>query len=135
MDPRQVALDRERRSGETVADAAAALRQQRQARNLTQAQVAAKLGVTPNTVARWERAEVPIPDWVRLFLKTESRLSAELAGLQKELANHKDEIATLKEKVRQQAKELTRMDELKADMKATQKQMKEIGDRIRGRRA
>ena len=86
-------------------------------------------------VARWERAEVPIPDWVSLFLKTESRLSAELAGLHKDLANQKEEIATLKEKIRQQAKELAKIADLKADMMATQKQMKKIEDRIRVSRA
>lgn len=38
-----------------------ALRARRQAAGLTQSQLASHLGVSPNTVARWERGERPIP--------------------------------------------------------------------------
>ncbi|MEO6057075.1 MAG: helix-turn-helix transcriptional regulator [Gemmatimonadales bacterium] len=34
------------------------LKVERQARELTQAEIAAAIGVSPNTVARWERGEV-----------------------------------------------------------------------------
>jgi transcriptional regulator with XRE-family HTH domain len=38
------------------------LRRLRRASRLTQAELAKQLGVTPNTVARWERGEVAISD-------------------------------------------------------------------------
>src|ERR1700730_11399984 len=46
------------------------LREQRNALGLTQARLAAAVGVTPNTVARWERSEQPIghPERVRRAL-------------------------------------------------------------------
>jgi transcriptional regulator with XRE-family HTH domain len=130
MDPREVALNRDRQAGEKIATDAAWLRKQRQARSFTQAQLAAKLGITSNTIARWERCEVPVPHWVRLFLETESRLSAHLAELQKDLDSQKMENAALKNKIGEQA----RMISLQADLKVTQAQMKEIEQLVRGRR-
>ena len=44
------------------------LREYRRGQTLTQRAFAAMLGVTPNTVARWERGEVPIPAWVSALL-------------------------------------------------------------------
>jgi transcriptional regulator with XRE-family HTH domain len=38
--------------------------------NLTQKDLAEKLGVAPNTVARWERNEMLIPPYLELALKT-----------------------------------------------------------------
>jgi transcriptional regulator with XRE-family HTH domain len=57
----------------------AELRAWRKTTNLTQKGLAAKLGVTANTVARWERGEQPIPRWVRLQATTEQQFSAEFA--------------------------------------------------------
>lgn len=44
------------------------LKRRRTALNLTQAALALKLGVTPNTVARWERGLVPLPPMLSLAL-------------------------------------------------------------------
>ncbi len=40
----------------------------RQRLGLTQATVAQRLGVAPNTVARWERGELPTPEWAAQIL-------------------------------------------------------------------
>ena len=40
----------------------------RQRLGLTQAKTARQLGVAPNTFARWERGELPIPEWVTQLL-------------------------------------------------------------------
>jgi transcriptional regulator with XRE-family HTH domain len=40
------------------------LRRLRQVKGWTQRVMAAHLGVAPNTVARWERGELPIPEWI-----------------------------------------------------------------------
>ena len=53
------------------------LRQTRQRLGLTQAALAERLGVSPNTVARWERNEVPIREpmarLIRFLAKTEMK--------------------------------------------------------------
>jgi DNA-binding XRE family transcriptional regulator len=54
----------ERTLGEKLEKAASQLRAHRLARKLSQKALAQELGVTANTVARWERCEVPIPHWV-----------------------------------------------------------------------
>jgi transcriptional regulator with XRE-family HTH domain len=57
-------------------DAAQKLVKARKAEKLSQVGMAAKLGVTANTVARWERREIPIPQWVpRLQLLEEEHLA------------------------------------------------------------
>lgn len=45
------------------------LRKRRARMGLTQAQLAAHLGVDPNTVARWERGELPIRPIVRNLMQ------------------------------------------------------------------
>lgn len=45
------------------------LRKVRDDLQLTQAQLAEKLGVSANTVARWERDEMAIPPYLELALK------------------------------------------------------------------
>jgi transcriptional regulator with XRE-family HTH domain len=47
------------------------LRQHRRTHQLTQSTLAAALGVSANTVARWERDEVPIPPWVMTLLQAQ----------------------------------------------------------------
>lgn len=42
----------------------------RKALGLSQSELAAKLEVAPNTVARWERGERTIPNMLRLVLQT-----------------------------------------------------------------
>lgn len=54
----------------------AKLREQRLALGLTQRELADKLAVTRNTVARWEREEMAIPGFLHLALKTLERESA-----------------------------------------------------------
>ena len=44
------------------------LRKKRKDLKLTQEKLAKKLGVTANTVARWEREEVPFPDYLELAM-------------------------------------------------------------------
>ena len=46
------------------------LKEKRNKLNLTQEQLAKELGVTSNTVARWERDEMKIPPFLPLALKT-----------------------------------------------------------------
>lgn len=54
----------------------AELRDFRDRHRLTQAQLAALLATTANTIARWERAERAIPPYLELALRTiESDLS------------------------------------------------------------
>jgi len=45
------------------------LRDTRKRLNLTQEDLAVHLGVSTNTVARWERGEHPIPDYLELALE------------------------------------------------------------------
>lgn len=56
------------------------LRKRRKALGLTQEALAGELGVTANTIARWERGEIPrdggpLPSWVDRILK---QIEAEL---------------------------------------------------------
>ena len=57
-------IAKERKLAEKIEKAAASFHERRVAEKLSQARLAESLGVTPNTVARWERCEVPIPQWV-----------------------------------------------------------------------
>jgi transcriptional regulator with XRE-family HTH domain len=71
--------------------AAALLREFRLAQKMTQAALARELGVIANTVARWERGEVPIPHWTLPYLELQRRVAeltsalAERKKTQKEL--------------------------------------------------
>ena len=49
------------------------LRERRQSLGLTQQRLAEQLGVSRNTVARWERSEMAIPDYLDLALQTLER--------------------------------------------------------------
>jgi transcriptional regulator with XRE-family HTH domain len=55
----------------------AKVREQRLALGLTQQGLADILGVSRNTVARWEREEMAIPSFLHLALKTVERESIE----------------------------------------------------------
>jgi transcriptional regulator with XRE-family HTH domain len=61
------------------------LRERRQARGLTQLQLARHLHVAPNTVARWERNERAIPATVVRLLTIEREATAEQARLEAEV--------------------------------------------------
>jgi transcriptional regulator with XRE-family HTH domain len=65
----------ERRLAERTEKADAQLRERRLARNLTQKALARELGVIANTVARWERCEVPIPHWVAPHLAMQQKIA------------------------------------------------------------
>lgn len=49
------------------------LKEKRNELELTQEQLASELGVTANTVARWERGEMKIPPFLHLALETVQR--------------------------------------------------------------
>jgi transcriptional regulator with XRE-family HTH domain len=49
------------------------LKERRQALGWTQAQLADRLGVKPNTVARWENGVLEVPVWLPLALATLER--------------------------------------------------------------
>lgn len=49
------------------------LKKERKKLDFTQEQLANELGVTANTVARWERDEMKIPSFLHLALKTVER--------------------------------------------------------------
>lgn len=49
------------------------LKKERKKLDFTQEQLANELGVTANTVARWERDEMKIPPFLHLALKTVER--------------------------------------------------------------
>jgi transcriptional regulator with XRE-family HTH domain len=73
---------------ERTEKAAAELRDRRLARELTQEAFAKELGVIANTVAGWERGEVPIPHWVAPYLDLKRKvaeLTSALAEAQEKL--------------------------------------------------
>jgi transcriptional regulator with XRE-family HTH domain len=55
------------------------LRRLRKRLGLTQATLGERMGVTANTIARWERGELPVPEiaarFLRLLVKTSGRPS------------------------------------------------------------
>lgn len=53
----------------------AELRERRKALNLSQVEMAEALGISGNTVARWERDEIGIPPYLDLALSTIERQS------------------------------------------------------------
>jgi transcriptional regulator with XRE-family HTH domain len=53
------------------------LRRLRQAQNQTQKAAAQMLGVAANTVARWERGELPVPHWVDLLIAAQDQLASQ----------------------------------------------------------
>ena len=54
---------------------AAQLRERRLARKLTQAAFAKELGVTGNTIARWERGDGPVPHWAARYLDMQQKIA------------------------------------------------------------
>jgi transcriptional regulator with XRE-family HTH domain len=54
---------------------AAQLRERRLARKLTQAAFTKELGVTGNTIARWERGEGPAPHWAARYLDMQQKIA------------------------------------------------------------
>ena len=66
-------------------DAAANLISKRRAEQLSQAAIAKQLGVTANTVARWERREIPVPHWVSRLQALEETHAAKLLQVEKQL--------------------------------------------------
>ena len=67
-------IAKERKLAEKIEKAAASFRERRIAEKLSQARLAESLGVTPNTVARWERCEVPIPQWVARLQAAQAKI-------------------------------------------------------------
>jgi transcriptional regulator with XRE-family HTH domain len=87
----------ERAFAERTERAASQLRERRLARKLSQAALAKELGVTPNTIARWERRDVPIPHWVAPYLAmqdTVARLKLALAEKEEEQKKLREIIKT-----------------------------------------
>lgn len=46
-----------------------ALKSARATLGLSQAELAARIGVAPNTVSRWEAGRHPIPRWVSILIR------------------------------------------------------------------
>jgi len=65
----------ERRLAKRTDKAAAQLRERRLAQKLTQAAFAKELGVTGNTIARWERCEGPVPHWAARYLDMQQKIA------------------------------------------------------------
>jgi transcriptional regulator with XRE-family HTH domain len=74
----------------------------------TQKVIAAELGASGNTVARWERGEMPIPHWVHLLIEAERQFSARFAEAE---AAHTEAVAKLTDTIEKQCKEATRLNE------------------------
>jgi transcriptional regulator with XRE-family HTH domain len=64
----------ERRLGKRT-EKADQFRERRLARKLTQAEFARELGVTGNTIARWDRCEGPCAHWVMLYLDMQQKIA------------------------------------------------------------
>lgn len=58
--------------------------------------LAAALGVTPNTVARWERGEVPIPPWVSLVIDAGAQAPARTQAARDRARELEAQLAALK---------------------------------------
>jgi transcriptional regulator with XRE-family HTH domain len=100
-------IAKERKLAEKIEKAAASFREWRMAEKLSQARVAENLGVTTNTVARWERCEVPIPQWVARLQASQAKTKE----LQASLAHLTDEKKKLGETIK--AKDLSLIEEKK----------------------
>jgi transcriptional regulator with XRE-family HTH domain len=111
----------ERALGEKLEKAARQLRQRRLARKLSQAALAKELGVAANTIARWERCELPIPHWVALY----QALQDKLAKLDSVRAEKEEAIRKLRETLATKDFELATV---KADLKATRAEKQSFRD-------
>jgi transcriptional regulator with XRE-family HTH domain len=100
-------IAKERKLAEKIEKAAASFREWRIAEKLPQARVAENLGVTTNTVARWERCEVPIPQWVARLQSSQAKTKE----LQTSLASLTEEKKKLGETIK--AKDLSLVEEKK----------------------
>jgi transcriptional regulator with XRE-family HTH domain len=67
--------------GLRIADITDDIRNCRRSNGITQQRLAALLGITPNTVARWERGELPV--------QHPALLARALADLEREIKNKK----------------------------------------------
>jgi len=72
------------------------LRAYRLSRQLPQSKLAGELGVTANTVARWERGERAIPAAIARAIDTRQDRTRIIADLEARLRARDDEIRTLK---------------------------------------
>ena len=75
------------------------LRDHRRTRGWTQRACAAALGVTPNTVARWERGEVRIPALVGALLQTQRAAHDALLQAERAAQDAQTQVAAMDERV------------------------------------
>lgn len=75
MDKPWAEIAGERRLVRRTEGAAAQLRERRLAQKLTQAAFAKELGVTGNTIARWERGDGPVPHWAARYLDMQQKIA------------------------------------------------------------
>jgi len=101
------------------------LRERRRTEKLTQAGMAAKLGVTPHTVAVWEQGKQPIPHWVSMIFEHAEKAARQTQEIQARLETRIEEVRKLHAKVAEFAPLAKEATKLRRENEALQRKLNE----------